>query len=161
MRNAKALAIKFIATFVLLFLILVGVEGMTFGEIFLLSMILSVVSYVLGDLILLPRTSNTISALADFGLAFTIVYFLTGGMTGGSTYLIRSIVAALALTVFELFFHRNILRAVLSGRRNNKREAVRMAPAKLRYQTEASKEIHPEFPTKPTDEFHLKNRDKE
>ncbi|WP_175989215.1 YndM family protein [Bacillus sp. Marseille-Q1617] len=156
MKHIKAFAIKFVATFVLLYLILAGVQAITFGDVFLISLVLGSIAYLLGDLFLLPRTSNTVAALADFGLAFILIYFMTDGMTDGGTYLIRSILAALALMVFELFFHRYVVRDILPNRSNK-----RKAPANLQYQTEASEQIHPEFPTKLTDEFHMKNRDKE
>ncbi|MGR3764247.1 YndM family protein [Rossellomorea sp. NS-SX7] len=156
MKHVKAFAIKFVAAFVLLYLILAGVQGITFGDVFIISLVLGSIAYVIGDLFLLPRTSNTVAALADFGLAFILIYFMTDGMTDGGTYLTRSILAALALMVFELFFHRYVVRNTLPNRSN-----VRKAPVNLQYQTEASEQIHPEFPTKLTDEFHLKNRDKE
>jgi uncharacterized membrane protein YobD (UPF0266 family) len=156
MKHVKAFALKFLATFVLLYLILAGVQGITFGDVFLISLLLGAIAYVLGDLILLPRTSNTLAALADFGLAFILIYFMSDGVTDGGPYLTRSVLAALALMVFELFFHRYVVRNILP-----KRSRVKKAPVNLQYQTEASEQIHPEFPTKLTDEFHLKNRDKE
>jgi Protein of unknown function (DUF2512) len=156
MKHVKAFAIKFAATFVLLYLVLGGVQGITFGDVFLMSLVLGGAAYLLGDLFLLPRTSNTVAALADLGLAFILIYFMSGGMTDGGPYLTRSVLAALALMVFELFFHQYIIQNVLPNRRK-----TRKAPSNLRYQTEASEQIHPEFPTKLTDEFHLKNRDKE
>ncbi|MEL3971404.1 YndM family protein [Rossellomorea oryzaecorticis] len=156
MKHVKAFALKFLATFVLLYLILAGVQGITVGDVFLLSLVLGAIAYILGDLILLPRTSNTLAALADFGLAFILIYFMSDGLTEGGPYLTRSILAALALMVFELFFHRYVVRNILP-----KRSRVKKAPVNLQYQTETSEQIHPEFPVKLTDEFHLKNRDKE
>ncbi|XXM71120.1 YndM family protein [Lysinibacillus sphaericus] len=156
MKHVKAFALKFMATFVLLYLVLGGVQGITFGDVFLMSLVLGAAAYLLGDLFLLPRTSNTVASLADLGLAFILIYFMSGGMSDGGPYLTRSILAALAIMVFELFFHHYIIHNVLPNRRK-----ARRAPANFRYQTEASEQIHPEFPTKLTDEFHLKNRDKE
>ncbi|OIU72013.1 YndM family protein [Rossellomorea aquimaris] len=156
MKHVKAFAIKFTATFVLLYLVLGGVQGITFGDVFLMSLVLGAAAYLLGDLFLLPRTSNTVASLADLGLAFILIYFMSGGMSDGGPYLTRSILAALAIMVFEVFFHHYIIQNVLPKRRK-----ARRAPTNLRYQTEASEQIHPEFPTKLTDEFHLRNRDKE
>jgi uncharacterized protein (DUF2062 family) len=156
MKHVKAFAIKFMATFVLLYLVLGGVQGITFGDVFLMSLLLGAASYLLGDLFLLKRTSSTVAALADLGLAFILIYFMSGGMSEGGPYLIRSVLAALAIMVFELFFHQYVIQKVLPNRRKARRAATN-----LRYQTEASEQIHPEFPIEPTDEFHLNNRDRE
>jgi Protein of unknown function (DUF2512) len=157
MKHVKTFSIKFAATFVILYLILAGIDGITVGDVFLMSIVLGALAYVVGDLFLLPRTSNTIAAMADLGLAFVVIYFMSDGMTDGGPYLTRSILASLGLMVFEFFFHRYLAQNVFPdhGERETK------SPANLQYQTESSEEIHPEFPEKMTDEFHLQNRDKE
>ncbi|NQD64422.1 YndM family protein [Bacillus haikouensis] len=156
MKHVKAFAIKFAATFVILYLILAGIDGITFGDVFLMSLVLGALAYS-GDLFLLPRTTNTIAAMADFGLAFVVIYFMSDGLSDGGPYLTRTILASLGLMVFELFIHRYLARNVFPD--NGEKE--RQSPASLQYQTESSEEIHPEFPEKMTDEFHLQNRDKE
>ncbi|MEG9296888.1 YndM family protein [Mangrovibacillus sp. Mu-81] len=157
MKHVKAFAIKFAATFVILYLILAGIDGISFGDVFLMSMVLGALAYVVGDLFLLPRTTNTIAAMADFGLAFVVIYFMSDGLSDGGPYLTRSILASLGLMVFELFFHRYLAHNVFPdhGEKETKE------PANLQYQTESSEEIHPDFSEKMTDEFHLQNRDKE
>lgn len=103
MKHVKAFSIKFVATFVLLFLVLGGVQGITFGDIFSMSLVLGGAAYLLGDLFLLPRTSNTIASLADLGLAFILIYFMSGGMTDGGPYRLDRFLPHLLLWCLNCF----------------------------------------------------------
>jgi hypothetical protein len=38
------------------------------------SVVISLISYVAGDLFILPRTNNTFASTADFGLAFALLW---------------------------------------------------------------------------------------
>ena len=55
MKHIKPLAIKFISSLVLLSVILGLFFDMSFGNIFLITLVLGVIAYVIGDLIILPR----------------------------------------------------------------------------------------------------------
>ena len=77
MKHIKPLAIKFISSLVLLSVILGLFFDMSFGNIFLITLVLGVVSYVIGDLFILRRTNNIIATLADLGLAFLVIRFMS------------------------------------------------------------------------------------
>lgn len=66
MKHVKALLIKFIASFVLLYIVLGVMYTMTFGEVFLLSLVLGIVAYLIGDLFILPRTNNLVLYCSGF-----------------------------------------------------------------------------------------------
>lgn len=61
MNYLKAIAIKFLATLVLLYVILGLFYDMSFTNVFLISLVLGLASYLIGDLFLLAKTNNTIA----------------------------------------------------------------------------------------------------
>lgn len=137
MKHVKALLIKFIASFVLLYIILGVMYTMTFGEVFLLSLVLGIVAYLIGDLFILPRTNNLVATVADFILAWPIIYWFVDGMTAADNPFTASLIAALGVGVFEVFFHRYLANQVLPDQEPNDGNRTR----NLRYQTEYAEEI--------------------
>jgi hypothetical protein len=77
MKHVKALAIKFVSSLVLLSLILGLFFDMAYSNIFLITLVLGVAAYLIGDLLILPRTNNTVATIADFGLAFLIIWLMS------------------------------------------------------------------------------------
>lgn len=135
MKHLKALLIKFVATFVLLYIILGLMYEMTFGEVFLLSAVLGVAAYLIGDMLILPRTNNAIATIADFGLAWLIIYRFADAMTLDDNVFTASLLATVGVALFELFFHRYLATNTLPNRGNND------AKRNLQYQTEISDEL--------------------
>lgn len=93
---------------VLLYVILGLMYDMSFSNVFLISLVLGLASYVIGDLFLLPKTNNTIATLADFGLAFMIIWILGESLTYGESLLLASLISAAGVAVFEYFFHKYV-----------------------------------------------------
>src|SRR5690554_1155375 len=108
MKHIKALAIKFISCLALLYVILGLFYGMSFGNVFLISFVLGVAAYILGDLFLLPRTSNMIATATDFGLAFVIIWLMSRNMLFRDNIFPMVFIASLGVAVFEYFFHQYI-----------------------------------------------------
>jgi len=140
MKHLKALAIKFISSLVLLYVILGLFYGMEFGNVFLISLVLGIVSYLIGDLLILPRTNNTVATLADFGLALFFIWFMSENFTRGDNLFTVSLLAALAVTLFEYFFHKYVSRNVT---KEDNQERLNSS-TNLRFQTEASEELSPQ-----------------
>ncbi|TYS16992.1 DUF2512 family protein [Rossellomorea vietnamensis] len=149
MRHLKAIFVKFTACFALLALILGGIYGVTLGEVFLISLVLGAISYAAGDLFLLPRSNNTTASLADFGLAFVVIWAMLANMTPVENVLVPSLIAAAGVAVFEFFYHKYLYRTVLLGEREATREQVQ---GNLQFQTEASEELTPARPDVRNDE---------
>jgi uncharacterized BrkB/YihY/UPF0761 family membrane protein len=140
MKHIKPLAIKFISSLVLLSVILGLFFDMSFGNIFLITLVLGVVSYVIGDLFILPRTNNIIATLADLGLAFLVIRFMGDALAYGDNgdMFRMSLIAAIGVALFEYAFHKYVANRVLNE--NQSRENQKTT---LRYQTEASEELTP------------------
>jgi hypothetical protein len=137
MKHVKALAIKFVSSLVLLSLILGLLYDMSFSNIFLITLVLGVAAYVIGDLLILPRTNNTVATIADFGLAFLIIWLMSRSLTYGDNHFSMSLIAALGVALFEYMFHKYVANNVIP----NKGGQQQTRP--LQYQTEASEELAP------------------
>ncbi|WP_368505244.1 DUF2512 family protein [Alkalihalophilus sp. As8PL] len=111
MEHVKTLLIKGVATLVLLYVVLGLGLGMAFEYVLFITLVLSIGSYIAGDLIILPKTNNKIATASDGGLAF-IVIWLMGIAYGYSigAMAITAIVAAAVMGVFEFFFHSYIAK---------------------------------------------------
>lgn len=93
-------------------------------------------AYIIGDLLILPRTNNTVATIADFGLAFVVIWLMSENLTYGDNELIISLIAAFGVALFEYMFHRYLSNNIRSE------TPTRQRPANaLQYQTEASKEL--------------------
>jgi hypothetical protein len=141
MKHVIAFAIKFVVSLVLLYLILGGIRDITFGDVFLITAVLGVLAYVIGDLFILPRTNNTIATIADFGLALVVIWFMVNMMTYADTgFFGRSLMAAIGVAIFEMFFHRYLSKNIIQENDSNGRKRH----GNLEYQTEYAEEIHPD-----------------
>lgn len=105
MKYALALIIKFVIHLAVLMMILGGFYGITFANILSISLLLTGISFIIGDLIILPSFDNTIAAVADFFLAFIGVWVLGYLLIIESINLgIASFVSAVFITIVEVFF---------------------------------------------------------
>ncbi len=107
---------------------------MPFGYIFVITSILVVTSYFLGDIFILQRTNNTVATIADFGLAFLVIWLMRNNLTYGANLFIAALIGAAGVALFEFFFHK-----YLASLKRNTRNQIR----NFRYQTEASEELTP------------------
>jgi hypothetical protein len=141
MKHVKALLIKFISTLALLTIILGLFFDMAFSNIFLITLVLGIAAYLIGDLFTLPRTNNLFATLADFGLAFFIIWVMSINLTFGDGHVLMSLLGALGVALFEYLFHRYLAKNVLPSSNESTR-----GKGVLQYQTEASEELTPVRP---------------
>ena len=140
MQLTKGLVIKFIMVTAVLWIVL-GLYGFTFGEILTTSVILTVASFLIGDLLILPRFGNTTATIGDFAFAFATIWVLGASFFGymdGLVYI--AFITAVAIAIGEALFHRFMERAIHA-------DASRGVQPDLRHmQTEFSKDIEIGFP---------------
>jgi Protein of unknown function (DUF2512) len=137
MKHIKAIAIKFVSSLVLLSIILGLFFDMAFSNIFLITLVLGVAAYLIGDLLILPRTNNTVATIADFGLAFLIIWLMSENLTYGDNHFSMSLIAALGVALFEYMFHKYVANNVFPDKGGQQQSR------QLQYQTEASEELTP------------------
>lgn len=71
-----------------------------------MSFLLCIIGYYIGDLIILPLTSNLIATIADFIIAFFIIYLIGLGFFNPDTPVLQaSLIAAAAVAFGEYLLH--------------------------------------------------------
>lgn len=138
MDHLKAITIKFLASLALLYMILGMLYGMSFGNVFLITLTLGVVSYLIGDLFILRRTNNSIATAADFGLSLFVIWIMSMALTTGDNLFMMSLIAAVGITIFEYFFHKLMATEVMGNDETDKD----FSPRTMQYQTEAAEELN-------------------
>jgi hypothetical protein len=141
MQHIWRIVIKFIACLVALGIILGMFYDFSFGDVLAITTVLGLVSYILGDLLLLRSTNNLMATAADFALAFLVVWFMGQALTFEDDLLSASLISALAVAGFEYFFHKFLV--VKDVKQTNNRSQIQPRP---QFQTEASEELTPVRP---------------
>jgi len=104
--NFKAFLIKWIMVLAVLWIVLGWFFGVSFTDILITSVVLTVIGYV-GDAFILPRVGNVFAAITDFVLAYAVVWMMGNMLIEEPIALgTASFISALIITVGELFFHR-------------------------------------------------------
>jgi membrane protein implicated in regulation of membrane protease activity len=111
----------------------------TWTDIVLFSVLLTVVSYLAGDRILLSRIGNTNALIADFLLSYMVVWIFGSVLLHNYLQIAwGSIISAVLITVGEYFVHRLLLGSKPEGSRNSSAALDRLA-----YGMEMSEEHEP------------------
>jgi hypothetical protein len=116
MKHIVALLIKYTAISAVLLMILGIFQGISIPRILFISLSITGVAYLIGDLLISPKYGNMVATIANFGLSFVGIWALTHLLTninltrniGASAFL-----AALLISVAEIFFHIYMKKVVL------------------------------------------------
>ncbi|MFB9972862.1 DUF2512 family protein [Allobacillus sp. SKP2-8] len=135
MNHFSLILSKFVATLVLLYIILGIIFGVNFMSVFWVTLILSIASYLIGDLLILPRTNNMVASVVDFVMSFALIYFLVDAYAFEGNLFTASLLSAIGVTLFEVFFH-NSVQTQMEEENNVDRRRYNL-------QTEVSEEIDP------------------
>ena len=113
MEHVKALLIKGLTIILLLYLVL----GIDYDVSFLwtlgISVVLGVLSYVAGDLFILPKYGNLMAMFADFVLTFLVVWASLQLFSLDGSAIIASLISAAFIAVAEYGFHLYLSTHVL------------------------------------------------
>jgi hypothetical protein len=152
LRHIVRMAVKFISCLVVLGIILGLFFNFSFTDVLLITTVLGVVSYLLGDLLLLRASNNLTASAADFGLTFLLVWFMGQALTFEPNLFSAALLSAVAVTAFEFIFHRFLIND------NSQQSTKQQTPYqnRLQYQTEAADELTPVKP-----DVRTPNKDKE
>lgn len=120
---------------VLLYIILGIIFGVNFMSVFWVTLTFSIVSYLIGDLLILPRTNNMVASVVDFVMSFAVIYFLVDAYAFEGNLFTASLLSAIGVTLFEVFFH-NSVQTQMEEENNVDRRRYNL-------QTEVSEEIDP------------------
>lgn len=137
MKHMKNLAIKFISILAVLFIILGIFYDMSFGNVLSISVVLTLASYLIGDLLILRKTNNTMATISDFAIAFLVIWLMGENLTYGDSLIMPALIAAAGIALVETFFHKYVARQIQEA------DEQQNSSRNLRYQTEASSELTP------------------
>ena len=137
MRYLFALIVKFVMLTAILWIVLGIFYGINLGDIFTISILLSVVSFV-GDVFLLPRIGNVLAVIGDFALSFLVIWGLGNSLFAFEIPVVTAAFSsALFVGVGEIFYHRYMKNQVFAGLEKDFMQTHHM-------QTEYSEEFSPE-----------------
>ncbi|AJO24225.1 YndM family protein [Weizmannia coagulans] len=115
MDHAKALVIKFIMVAVVLGIILSAIFNMPFGDMIATSVVLTILAYVLGDLMIFKRENereedtqrNIMATVADFVLAYLVVWLMGRSLAPDMDNLLwAALASSIVIAAGEWFFHK-------------------------------------------------------
>ncbi|MBM7694527.1 low temperature requirement protein LtrA [Peribacillus deserti] len=125
MEHVKALLIKFVMIAVVLGIILSGIFGGELSDTLLISAVLTVLAYVLGDLFIFRGTRNDteyskrnmVATISDMVLTFIVVWLMGNALfTDTEQTLLGALLSAIAVGAGEWFFHKYLANNVFNER---------------------------------------------
>lgn len=110
MKHVYAFIVKYLMVAVLLEVLMYLLTNLSFKEILVVALAVTVVSYLIGDLLILAVSNNFVATLADAVLALLTIYVFNYVAGYGTIDFIDALVCALVLAVGEWIFHRYMVR---------------------------------------------------
>lgn len=117
MGYAKVLGIKFVAISVTVLSIYGIFNHVSLGSLIMISLLTTIVSFLIGDLVILRKFGNLVASIVDFFLAFGTLWvlsmmFISGALplgTGNVPILTTTFLAAFFIACVEPFVHEYML----------------------------------------------------
>lgn len=113
MKHMKAILYKFIIIVVALEIVLGLLTNLSFAQILTISVTVTLLAYILGDVMILPVSNNTMATLANFGLAWATIYLFNYIYRGVVISITDAFLAAAVLGIGEWLFHKYMASSVL------------------------------------------------
>ncbi|GAB6086666.1 DUF2512 family protein [Alkaliphilus crotonatoxidans] len=109
--TTTALLVKFAMTFVAAWLTLGYMDRNPFMWILLVAILGTVLNYLLGDLVVLPKMGNVVAALGDGVMAALVAYVVAYFTRNFNTTLRTLVIFGVLVAVVEYFFHNYLLKS--------------------------------------------------
>lgn len=113
MKHIFALLVKFVMVVVVLEIILNMLTNLTFTDILIISIAVTVIAYVIGDILILAVSNNTVATVADIALALATIYMFNFLWGIREISFSDALISAAIIGVGELFFHKFVAAKVL------------------------------------------------
>lgn len=110
-KTTSALLVKFVLTLGAAWLAFSLFGYNTFAVIFMIAIAGTVLNYMIGDLVILPKFGNIIASLGDGGLSILTAYALGSFIYGFRATTTSYVVFGVIVTIAEFFFHRYLLKS--------------------------------------------------
>ena len=125
MDHIKALVIKFVMIALVLGIVVSGIYDGEFEDTLLISLVLTVLAYVIGDLMIFRKAGDdhdrnsdhvkrsTIATISDFVLSFLVIWLMGKALfTDDSDVLAAALISSIIIAAGEWFFHKYLDRRV-------------------------------------------------
>ncbi|HKM39620.1 MAG TPA: DUF2512 family protein, partial [bacterium] len=109
-QTAKALIFKFFMTLIVALLAFSVVGGNDFSWVLVVAILGTVIDYLAGDLLILPKVGSLIGAIINGGLAAVIAIMVAAATPAFTTTTSSVLTFAVLVAVGEYFFHQYLLR---------------------------------------------------
>ncbi|MFP7477539.1 YndM family protein [Terribacillus saccharophilus] len=129
MKHVKALVIKFIMILAVLWIVFTLMFDTAFSDTLLMSIVLTVAAYVIGDLMVLRKAGdrdksdgdfkkrNIIATISDAVLTFIVLWVLGEALLSpDNNVVLASLIATVVIGIVEWFFHRYVNNKVIRDR---------------------------------------------
>lgn len=118
MKHIAALLIKFVMVAVVLEIIFSILTTLTFASILYIAAAVTIIAYIIGDLLILPASNNTIASMSDVALALATMYMFNYIWSTTQIHFVSALIAAVIIGVGEWFFHKYVSNSVLKKGRD-------------------------------------------
>ncbi|MCM0648242.1 YndM family protein [Clostridium swellfunianum] len=120
MKHISDLLIKFIMVTLVLEVILGMMTNLALSNILIISLAVTILAYIIGDLLILPPTNNTTATIADIGLALAVIYMFNFLWNTREISFVDALIAAAVIGSGEWFFHKYVANNVIKKRQYSK-----------------------------------------
>lgn len=110
-KTTSALLFKFLMTLIITGIAFGIIAGNAFKWILLVAVLGTVIDYLVGDLLILPRVGSLIGAIINGGLAALIAIAVAMAIPAFTTTTFSVLIFAVLIGVGEYFFHQYLLKA--------------------------------------------------
>ncbi|WP_249872050.1 YndM family protein [Oceanobacillus saliphilus] len=140
MKHTGPLAIKFLMTTAILWIVLGLFFDMSFGNIITTSLIVTLLGY-LGDLFIMPRVGNVFASIADFVFFWAAVWIVANTIIQTPIIALgtAAFISAVLLTIGEAIFHKYLKEEEIKYKKHLE---SKIAYFPRKYQTEFSSEMN-------------------
>lgn len=97
--------------------LLIKFAMIAFGQILYVSITVTAIAYIIGDVFILAVSNNIVATIADAGLALFIIYMFNFLWTNREISFYNALIAAVVIGACEWFFHKHVARNVFPNRR--------------------------------------------
>ncbi|WP_066639463.1 DUF2512 family protein [Desulfolucanica intricata] len=110
-KTVTALIMKFVMTLIVAAIAFTFIDGNAWGWIFALAIIGTILNYVIGDLMVLPKYGNIVASIGDGVIAALTAYIFDLLILDFRTSFTSLIVFGVLVAVGEYFFHQYLRRS--------------------------------------------------
>lgn len=141
MKTTIALIIKFIVTMAAAWISFMIFGQVAFWTVVVIALAGTVLNYLIGDLLILPRFGNVVASILDGILGGVTAWIILAFFPVTYTYMTSVYMFALIVAVAEFFFHMYLLSSRTIEKK--KSDADFYKRSKISYNTETGSELYP------------------